>query len=135
MNAYRIAVTVLAALLPIACGEPTPEGHPPAESGPRRLVIRMLDDMTFEPANPAISVGDTVVWINAGKLPHTTTADPDLVRTPANVVLPEGASRWDSGVVLENEEYRVVFTVPGRYAYVCTLHEIAGMVGSLEVRP
>lgn len=91
--------------------------------------------MTFEPANPTISVGDTVVWVNAGKLPHTTTDDPDLVRTSANSELPEGASAWDSGVSSEGEEFRVVFTVPGRYAYVCSLHEMAGMLGSLLVRP
>ena len=134
MTLYRFAVTVLAALPAIACGEPAPERHS-TDSGPHRLVIHMLDDMTFEPANPTIAVGDTVVWINDGKLPHTTTGDPKLARTPANVELPEGASTWDSGALSEGEEYRFVFTVPGRYAYVCSLHEMAGMLGNLEVRP
>ncbi|MDT8342010.1 MAG: hypothetical protein RQ751_10905, partial [Longimicrobiales bacterium] len=54
--------------------EPARAGGP--ETGPGRVVIRMLDDMTFDPANPLIALGDTIVWVNAGTLPHTATADP-----------------------------------------------------------
>lgn len=130
----RIPITVLVALLVIACGKPTVE-RSTTESGPHRLVVSMRDDMTFEPARVSIQLGDTVVWVNAGKLPHTTTGDPDRVGTPAHVVLPESAPPWDSRAMSEGEEYRVVFTVPGRYAYVCSLHEMAGMLGSIDVRP
>lgn len=93
----------------------------------------MLDDMTFDPAHPVIAAGDTVVWVNAGKLPHTATADPERTRDPARVALPEGAAGWDSGALGAGEEFRQIFTIPGRYAYVCTLHEMMGMVGTLEV--
>lgn len=103
--------------------------------GPGLVVIRMLDDMSFDPPHAVVSAGDTVVWVNAGNLPHTATADPRRARDPANVALPEGADSWDSGAIDGGAEFRRVLTEPGAYAYVCTLHEMAGMTGTLEVRP
>jgi plastocyanin len=136
MNLNRIAVMlpVFGALLAAACGEP-PEEPRATESTPHRLVVRMLDDMTFEPARAMIRQGDTVVWVNAGGLPHTTTGDPERVGTLSHVALPDGARPWDSGALPEGAKYQVVFDVPGRYAYVCSLHEMAGMLGSIDVRP
>jgi plastocyanin len=134
INRIAVAVQVFWVLAAAACGEPSREIEP-AKSTPHRLVVRMLDDMTFEPAQATIQAGDTVVWINSGSLPHTTTGDPDRAMKPGNVTLPVGAGPWDSGTLPEGAEYEVVFTVPGRYAYVCSLHEMAGMVGSIDVRP
>ena len=134
INRIAVAVPMFGVLLAAACGEP-PREPEPAESTPHRLVVRMLDDMTFEPAQATIQAGDTIVWINSGSLPHTTTGDPDRAMKPGNVTLPEGAGPWDSGTLPEGAEFEVVFTVPGRYAYVCTLPEMAGMVGSIDVRP
>ncbi|MFW6088873.1 MAG: cupredoxin domain-containing protein [Gemmatimonadota bacterium] len=107
---------------------------PATRSGPGRVVIRMLDDMSFDPPHAVVTAGDTVVWVNAGKLPHTATADPRRARDPTRVVLPDGAEIWDSGTIDEGAEYRRVLPTPGAYAYVCTLHEMAGMTGTLEVR-
>ena len=104
-----------------------------AISGPHRVVIRMLDDMTFDPPVARITAGDTVVWINDGAVPHTTTADPSAAGNPDNVVLPQGASTWDSKFLNSGETFEQVMTVVGDYTYLCTLHEAAGMVGRLEV--
>lgn len=124
----------------------TPETNAPAEStpatanatsevtsGPHRVVIRMLDDMTFDPPVARITVGDTVVWVNDGAVPHTTTADPSAAGNPDNVLLPQGAATWDSKFLNSGETFRQVVTVVGDYTYLCTLHEAAGMVGRLEV--
>jgi len=37
-------------------------------------------------------------------------------------------------VIDADVEFRRVLTEPGSYAYVCTLHEMMGMTGTLEVR-
>ena len=106
-----------------------------ATRGPRRVVIRMLDDMTFGPRVARITAGDTVVWVNDGAVPHTTTADPAAAGNPDNVSLPQGATNWNSGFLNSGETFRQVVTVIGDYTYLCTLHEAAGMVGRLEVVP
>ncbi|MFQ5528830.1 MAG: plastocyanin/azurin family copper-binding protein [Gemmatimonadota bacterium] len=102
--------------------------------GPHRVVIRLLDDMTFDPSVARITAGDTVVWVNDGAVPHTTTADPSAAGNPENVSLPAGATTWDSGFLNSGETFRLVISVPGDYTYLCTLHEAAGMVGRLRVR-
>ncbi|MDT8436157.1 MAG: plastocyanin/azurin family copper-binding protein [Gemmatimonadota bacterium] len=129
-------------VLAVACGPSGDAPQPDAaardaavEPGPGRVVIRMLDDMTFDPPHAVAHVGDTIVWVNDGRLPHTATADPRAARNPASVSLPAGARPWDSGSVAGGGTFRVAAEVPGAYAYVCTLHEMAGMKGTLEVRP
>jgi len=104
-----------------------------ATPGPHRVVIRMLDDMTFDPPVARITVGDTIIWVNDGSVPHTTTADPSAAGNPDNVALPSGAVTWDSGFLNSGETFRQVVNVVGDYTYLCTLHEAAGMVGRLEV--
>jgi len=141
---FLLPVTVLAALVG-GCGASSDEGDERAgadaagettatRSGSGVVVIRMLDDMTFDPPHAVVTAGDTVVWVNAGKLPHTATADPRRARDPSNVALPAAAESWDSGTIDGGAEFRRVLDEPGAYAYVCTLHEMAGMTGTLEVR-
>jgi len=89
--------------------------------------------MTFDPPVARITVGDTIIWVNDGSVPHTTTADPSAAGNPDNVALPSGAVTWDSGFLNSGETFRQVVNVVGDYTYLCTLHEAAGMVGRLEV--
>ncbi len=119
-----------------ASAERTPAGADAASEatpGPHRVVIRMLDDMTFDPRMARITAGDTVVWVNDAAVPHTTTADPAAAGNPDNVALPQGAATWDSGFLDSGETFWQVITVVGDYTYLCTLHEAARMVGRLEV--
>lgn len=90
--------------------------------------------MRFVPERATIGVGDTVVWINAGELPHTATDAPGSAAVPEHQSLPPGAEPWDSGHLASGERFRHVFRTPGEYDYLCTLHEAAGMVGELTVR-
>jgi len=105
---------------------PTVHGH--------RIEIRMTDAMRFEPENPVVAVGDTVVWINVGAMPHTTTDEPGRAGVPDHNILPVGAATWDSGLMDAQGEFRAVFETPGEYTYLCTLHEVMGMVGRVTVR-
>ncbi len=98
------------------------------------IEIRMTDQMRFEPENPVVAVGDTVVWINVGVMPHTTTDEPGRAGVAEHNILPPGAATWDSGLMAGQGEFRAVFDQPGEYTYLCTLHEVMGMVGRVTVR-
>lgn len=113
---------------------PTGETAAPVESSEGMLVIRMSDDMAFGPEHALINVGDTVVWIQDGAVPHTTSDGPGKAAVPEHALLPEGAQPWDSGLLDSGERFSVVFDTPGEYTYLCTIHEAAGMVGRITVR-
>lgn len=106
----------------------------PVESSGGMLVIRMSDDMAFGPEHALINVGDTIVWIQEGALPHTTSDGPGRAAVPEHASLPEGADPWDSGLLEAGQRFSVVFDTPGEYTYLCTIHEAAGMVGRITVR-
>jgi plastocyanin len=124
-------MTVVALLAACAGGEDAVETE---ATGEGTVVIRMTDEMKFVPEHPMISVGDTVVWINEGNMPHTATDKPGTAGLDEHNVLPEGAEAWDSGLVNPGERYSRVFTTRGDYTYLCFLHEAAGMIGRLSVQ-
>lgn len=99
----------------------------------RTVVIRMTDDLKFVPEHPTVSAGDTLVWVNEGAMPHTTTDKPGTAALNEHNVLPAGAAVWDSGLLNSTERFSVVLTVPGEYTYLCYLHEAAGMIGRITV--
>ena len=113
---------------------PTEETAAPVESSEGILVIRMSDDMAFSPEHALINVGDTVVWIQEGAMPHTTSNGPGKADVPEHALLPEGAEPWESGLLDPGRRFSVVFDTQGEYTYLCTIHEAAGMVGRITVR-
>lgn len=147
-----LAMAVTATVFLAGCGDADPDAHeasgdpPPAPADAPRsaeadpeadedvVVIRMLDDMTFDPEHPEINAGDRVVWVNEGDMPHTATAEPGRAANPDHNVLPDGAAPFDSGMLEAGERFSHVFEVPGEYTYLCWLHEALGMVGHLTVR-
>ena len=143
ITSYRVAAG--AALLILAACAPKSDGSDdgdnsnqetaaPVESSAGMLVIRMSDDMAFGPEHALINVGDTVVWIQEGAVPHTTSDGPGKAAVPEHALLPEGAEPWDSGLLDSGQRFSVVFDTPGEYTYLCTIHEAAGMVGRITVR-
>ncbi|QKY18836.1 halocyanin [Halolamina sp. CBA1230] len=90
------------------------------------VVVGPGGDLTFEPADLTVATGTTVRWVwdsnNHNVYPES---------------IPEGAE-WDGegepGTTFNaGHEYSHTFTTTGTYEYVCTPHESAGMVGSIEV--
>jgi len=77
-----------------------------------------ISQFTFDPAEQTVSVGDTVTWVNADILPHTTAAD---------------SGAWSSGELAVGAKYVFVARDTGRYAYRCAAHP--SMHGMLVVRP
>jgi plastocyanin len=99
------------------------------------LVIRMTDDLTFEPARVVLHAGDTVEWQNSSSQQHTVTADARRAAEGKQVVLPAGAAPFNSGLIAPGSSYRHTFTVPGTYKYICVPHAVLGMVGEVIVKP
>ena len=91
-------------------------------------VIEMLNKdpvsnerQVFHPAVARIAVGDTITFAATEK-GHNSQSNKD--------VMPEGASEWKGKI---SKDVRVTFDVPGVYAYHCTPHRAAGMVGLILV--
>ena len=96
-------------------------------SGPTKEVVAGPGgSLVFEPATLEITPGTTVRWVwdsdNHNVVPQS---------------IPDGAS-WEGegspgNTFNTGHEYTHTFETLGTYEYVCTPHESAGMVGSIEV--
>ena len=87
------------------------------------LIVTMTDNPmtmhgTFSPRELQITAGQTVTWINKGRIHHTVTADDDS---------------FNSDFVEPGKSYSHTFLKPGRYPYHCVLHGSEGGVGMAGV--
>jgi plastocyanin len=113
-----IGIVVLMALLLSACGGPSGSSI----SGPTETVV-VNDGMSFLPDHLTISVGTTTIRIkNVGSIPHN-------LDIPA---LHAASPTVDGG---QTVTMTVHAKKAGTYPFVCTLHVMNGMVGTLVVRP
>jgi nitrite reductase (NO-forming) len=94
-----------------------------------------MTDMGFVPPAITVNVGTKVVWKNSSQVIHNVVDDASKALSRIDVKLPSGASPFDSGLLQPGQSYARVFTEPGIYRYVCTLHEGSGMKGVVIVRP
>ena len=93
-----------------------------------------MSDMAFLQPDIVVNVGQAVTWKNTSSIIHNVVADPALATVAADVHLPGGARTFDSGLMQPGQTFAHVFTVPGVYRYVCTLHEANGMKGVVVVK-
>jgi plastocyanin len=86
----------------------------------------------FDPIGLYVEPGTAVRWTVRENV-HTTTAyHPDNDHHPLRI--PEGATPWDSGFLVNpGDHFEVTLVVPGVYDYYCMPHEAAGMVGRIVV--
>jgi plastocyanin len=117
----------------------------------------------FLQANTVVRVGDTVEWVNRdASLPHTITfgTEPVDPRPPStNVLVDADGARHatigapggsvNSGIMpptpqdrpglaqapIAATRFRVTFTAPGTFHYICSLHDNLGMQGTVIVQP
>jgi len=85
---------------------------PPAavmKSNAVKTIDAVIEDFAFSPAEIRINLGDTVVWTQKDRVPHTVT------------VL-AGPEAFDSGLLPQGETFSYTFTKPGTYEYKCTPH-------------
>lgn len=93
-----------------------------------------MTDLRFKPPNVTIKAGQEVVWKNTSQVVHDVADDATKALNPQDVHLPAGAKSFSSGFLQPGQSYSKVFTKPGTYRYVCTLHEGNGMKGTVVVR-
>lgn len=115
------------------CGRGGPAyGPPPADA----VVVDMSNTFSFVPETVRVPVGGTVEWRNTSIAKHTVTNDPRFAGDPAMVSHPAGTAPFNSGDIRPGEIYRVTFTAPGLYRYICGPHlDIFDMKGTVEVTP
>ena len=94
-----------------------------------------MTDMGFVPPAITVNVGDKVTWKNSSQVIHNVVDDSSKALSTIDVKLPSGAHPFDSGLLQPGQSFSRVFTEPGIYRYVCTLHEGSGMKGVVIVRP
>jgi plastocyanin len=84
--------------------------------------VSVRDDF-FSPKRRTIASGDSVRWVWREDNPHN-------VRFRR---VPSGASKRPGSKTKSNGTFTRRFTRRGSYRYVCTIHEDAGMTGSVRV--
>ncbi len=80
-------------------------------------------DFRFHPESLTVFTGETVTWVNKGRIPHTTTSGVDGK--------PDGL--WDTPHLARGESFSYVFSQPGTYHYFCRPHHGLGMKGVVVV--
>jgi plastocyanin len=93
-----------------------------------------MSDMAFMPAKIVIKVGQKVTWKDSSEVIHNVVDDAGKAINKADVHVPEGGKSFDSGLMQPGQTFARVFTAPGVYRYVCTMHEANGMKGVVVVQ-
>jgi plastocyanin len=75
------------------------------------------EDITFNPAEVTVGVGDTVTWTNNDSVGHDVTAD--------------SFSSGEPGGMAPGDTFEQTFDEAGTFDYVCTVHP--GMEGTVIV--
>lgn len=133
-NAKRAACAITGLLMVLAivgCGLGGP-AHGPVSNA---AAVVDLGFISFSPPAVTIAVGETVEWRNKSLITHNVTDDPRRAEQPGDAIVPAGTQAFDSGDIPAGQVYRQIFTVPGTYRYLCTLHESEGMVATVVVSP
>jgi len=77
-----------------------------------------IRDFEFAIQRLTVRPGTTIVWVNEGNVPHTSSSDADL---------------WDSPMLAPGESYARVFEEAGEYPYHCEPHPF--MTAVVVVQP
>lgn len=129
-TAVRSPTTAIAAAPVPTATRPAPTPLPALTATPRPAVTATRSTATGGPVVDAgddyfdlalleVPVGTTVTWRTSGTKPH-------------DVVARNGA--FDSRPMTTGQTFSFRFTTPGRYPYVCSIHEGQGMFGEVVVK-
>lgn len=115
-----VVAAVALVALPLACGEDD-TGTEPGPEPVDTVTVMLTTELTFDPANPTISPGDVIEWIDeSDNTPHTVT--------------PDGHSEWDSQDMPDGgDPFLHKFENVGTFPYYCIPHQADGMEGTITV--
>ena len=68
-----------------------------------------IKGFAFNPTPVTVKVGQKVTWTNQDAFAHTASST-------------SGPVKFDSGHIKSGATYSVTFTKPGRYQYICNIH-------------
>jgi copper-containing nitrite reductase len=94
-----------------------------------------MGPMSFIPATITINAGEQVVWKNTSSYFHNVVDDPERAINRVDVSFPPGTTAFGSALLQPGATFYHTFDKPGTYHYVCVVHEIGGMKGTVIVRP
>ena len=94
-----------------------PQTPPAAGTAAAKRHDVVLVDYAFRPTSISARVGDSVVWTNQGRAPHTATA----------------AGAFDTGMFRAGEQRTTPLRTTGTFAFACAVHP--EMTGVLTVAP
>ena len=94
-----------------------------------------MGDMSFQPSVVTINAGEQVVWKNTSPYFHNVVDDPARAQLRMDVSYPAGSAPFGSALIQPGTSFYHVFTQPGVYHYVCVVHEMGGMRGTVIVKP
>ena len=114
-----LGLALLSSLVLAGCSGSGGDGTVPTQDDEGRYVIHMTSSNRFSPPVAEVPVGATVHWAHDGGAPHDVQGD--------------GFSSGATGGLTQGESYDHAFTEPGRFEYVCRVHEGAGMKGTIVV--
>ena len=75
-----------------------------------------LGNRAYNPGQIAVTIGDTLTWINTDAVAHTSTAN----------------GGWDSGRLGPGQQFSTTLRAAGTFSYRCSIHP--DMVGTVVVR-
>jgi plastocyanin len=72
------------------------------------------ESQNFQPSSIVVVIGvnNTIVWTDMDAEQHTVVS----------MSVPQGAAKFDSGILNQGQTFTLRFTVPGVYKYYCTIH-------------
>lgn len=108
--------------------------------------------MRFLPSRLVVHAGDTVSWTNHDpETPHTITFGTEPVGGPFAAFLPSGVDQPGHATLSSPDQsansgfvgaafpagtsFSATFTAPGTYHFICALHDVLGMTGTVVVLP
>ncbi len=101
-------IPVLAVAMPLALAAVLSVHLTRANSKAKSSPIEVkVDNFTFKPDTPTISVNSTVTWVNKDDVPHTIASTDGLFKSQA---------------LDTDEKYSHTFTNAGTYSYYCSIH-------------
>lgn len=131
-SATPVLLATPCAASPVALAGASPEASPALPQ-----IVKMTNQLRFEPDHLTIRAGETVLWLNDSVLPHTATGDPAqnpvAASHPEYIALPGGAEAWGSPLLQPGESFQHAFLVPGEYRYICIPHVLSGMRATIVV--
>ncbi|MEY2569933.1 MAG: hypothetical protein QOE63_283 [Acidimicrobiaceae bacterium] len=130
-HACRVVLAALLVTVIVGCGSGSAETSSVASSsGPAGdTVVRMVPPGRYSPAKIQITAGSKVTWQDTG----TGERHNVVFVEPGGQGVEDARMSSHRDAIAVNATFEARFTAPGDYSYVCTFHEMEGMVGTVTV--